>query len=174
MKSLLPANSLDFVPCKLRLQFSVSKSNNSEALLSVFFQDTLKVNRNFKKIKFWVIKIFIFQLSYRKNKNNLLLYLFPAYTSWQSLLGHLSCKHPFSFPLEPGLLHTCAATLRKMETGVRFQFHTQSVSYRKEGRKGLHPHISQEKQVCAEWKKAYLLTAQTIPEKQNKYSHSKY
>lgn len=57
VKSLLPVNSLDFVPCKLRLQFSVSKSNNSEALLSVFFQDTLKVNRNFKKVKFRVIKI---------------------------------------------------------------------------------------------------------------------
>lgn len=133
MKSFLPANSLDFVPRKLRLQFSVSKSNNSEALLSVFFQDMLKVNRNFKKITFWVIKILIFQLSYRSN--NLFLYLFPAYTSWQSLLGHLSCKHPFSSPLEPWLLHTCAATLRKMGTGARFQFHTQSVSYRKEGRK---------------------------------------
>lgn len=172
MKPLLPANSLDFVPRKLRLQFSVSKSNNSEALLSVIFQDTLKVNRNFKKIKFRVIKIFVFQLSYRRNKNNLPLYLFPAYTSWQSLLGHLSCKHPFSSPLEPWLLHTCAVTLRKMETGARFQFHTQSVSHRKEGRKGLH-HIHLKKNRHVPNENVYLPTAQTIPEKK-KYSHCKY
>lgn len=58
------------MPCKLRLQFSVSKSNNSKALLSVFFQDTLKVNRNLKrKVEFRVIKISHFTAELHREKN---------------------------------------------------------------------------------------------------------
>jgi len=102
-----------------------------------------------KRSSLELLKLFILQLNYTRNKTSLFLYLFPAYTSWQSLQGHLSCKHPFSSPLELLLLHTYVAELKKMETGAQFQFRNWSVSYRKEGRKRVTSTYIKKKEVHA-------------------------
>lgn len=43
----VPANILHFVPRQFWLQFSVCKSNHTEALFGVIFQNFFKINRNF-------------------------------------------------------------------------------------------------------------------------------